>query len=169
MIYLGIVAALVLGYFAWEKHIRNDERGKVVAEYNLKIDEQKTEARTLLIAESAKVDAANRALRDFKDNQENEDAINGKTISLLADKLHILAATSGGLLRDPNAKGCWNGSSGAQSTTTTSTSSGAADVAQGAGVLSADLSRLLLRQASIADEVNLAYISCRADAINLRR
>ena len=55
VMYLALIAALGLGYIAWERHIRADERAKVVAEYNQKIDAQKAEAQYQLDTETAKV------------------------------------------------------------------------------------------------------------------
>ena len=60
---LAAVGALIGGYFAWEHHIRTDERVKVVTEYNVQITAQKTEAARVLAlamadAERARADLA---------------------------------------------------------------------------------------------------------------
>ena len=160
--YLALIAALGLGYIAWEKHIRNDERSKVVAEYNQKIDAQKAEAQYQLDTETAKVILLNLQLRAFKDQQENSDVINSKAIALLADKLH------GRVLIDPNAARCGQGGSSAEGTVVPNPGVGAADKPEASGVLSVPLTGLLLSITREADEVNLAYISCRGTLINER-
>lgn len=164
MMGIGLIASLVLAYYSWEKHIRSDERSKVVSEYNEQIAKQKEVAWNLLEVETAKTNTANKALRDFKDQQENTDVINTKTIELLADKLHSVQ------LRDPGqVAGCRNGSDSSQSPVTASSSTGTADATSSTGILSTVATDFLLNQAKIADILNLAYISCRNDSINIRR
>jgi hypothetical protein len=160
--YLALIAALALAYIAWERHIRADERAKVVAEYNVKIDAQKAEAQYQLDTETAKVMLLNLQLRAFKDTQENEDVVNSKAIALLADKLHTR------VLIDPNAARCGQGSGGSQGTVAPNPSAGTADNPQTSGVLSVPLTGLLLSITREADAVNLAYISCRSTLINER-
>lgn len=159
---IALIGALVLGYFAWEKNIRSDERAKVVTEYNVKIAKQKADAIELYFSESAKVTAAEKAMRDAKDKQENDDAVNTKAISLLADKLRSTR------LRDPNGAGCGQSSGAAQSGNPSGASLSPNNGAEGGGLLSESLSRLLLSQAETADNINNAYISCRADAKMIR-
>jgi hypothetical protein len=162
-IYLALIAALGLGYVAWEHHIRADERAKVVSEYNAKIDAIQAEARTLLRAESARVDAANRALRDFNDQQENTDVVNTKAIELLADKLHTIK------LHDPSqVAGCGSSGSSTQVAVASGASVGATNTSSGTGVFSQQLTDYLIGQARSADSINLAYISCRSTLINER-
>lgn len=159
---LGLIGALVLGYFAWEKHIRSDERSKVVAEYNAKINQQKEEAAKVLIEETAKVAAVEKKLRDAKDKQENDDAINTKAISLLADKLRSTR------LFDPNGVGCGQGSGAAQGSNSSGASLSPNNGAEGGGFLSEATSDFLRQQTRLADEINNAYASCRADAKMIR-
>lgn len=168
ILWIGLAGALVAGYFAWERHIRADERAKVVTEYNSKIDAQKAEAQAKLADVTAKVEADNKRLRDAKDLQENEDVINAKTIEILADHGRALIAKSGGVLVDPNAKGC-GGSSGSPPTPATANpGDSAANAAQGTGLLSTPLTELLLSTSQDAALINLAYISCRQTLINER-
>lgn len=168
LLLLALSGAMVLGYFSWERHVRADERDKVVTEYNGKIATQKAEAAALLAAETAKVQAAEAAMLKFHFGNELKDRTNEKTISLLADKLHR-ASGSSGRLRDPNATpGCGQGSGGAQGQDTASAGDSATDGALPGGLLSVQLSGLLTERTKQADTINIAYIACRADAYEIR-
>lgn len=160
----GLMLALVVGYFAWEKHIRNDERAKVVAEYNKQIEAQKADAQKKLAEVTAEVDAKSKALQEHKDAQENTDVINEKTISILADKLHSVS------LRDPSTvAGRWESGSSPTGQVTASSSTCATDIPAASGVLSQQLTDYLISQAKLADIINNAYISCRADSLVIRQ
>ena len=164
LIWIGLAGALVVGIAARDHHIRAVERAMVVAEYNVKINALKAEARHQLGTETARVTLLNLQLRAFKDTQENEDVVNTKAIELLADKLHTVQ------LRDPGqVAGCGSSSDSTQSTVTATPGTGTADTTSSTGILSTVATDFLLNQAKIADILNLAYISCRVDAFNLRR
>lgn len=163
----ALVAALVAGYFAWADHIGDVREAAVTARYNAAIDAQKKEATQKLADETAKVAAAEKALNDFKSQQEIKDATNQKTAAGLSARLRD-AAGPAGRLRDPHAAGCGGGGGGAQSAAATGADDSPADRAQAGGLLSAQLTRLLQQLAAEADGINLAYRSCRADAWSMR-
>ena len=163
-----MLAALWVGYTPWQTHQQAVGEARATATYNAAISKQKGEAATLLKAETDKAGAATTALNDFKLKQEKKDVENKSTVAALAAGLRA-AAGPAGQLRDPNAvAGCGGGGGGAQGANSTRAGGGAGNGSQGAGVLSADLTGLLLQQAEIADAINIAYASCRADAFNLR-
>ncbi len=151
------LAALVAGYFSWETHIRNDERSKVVAKYNKQIDTQKADAQKKLLEVTAQVDSKTKELQDHKDQQENTDDVNEKTITILADKLRATR------LRDPGAvAGCGQSGSSTTSQNPSNASSSPTNPTTGTGILSQQLTDYLVGQAKLADEINNAYMSCRS-------
>lgn len=160
---LALVGAIIASEWAWARSIRADEHAKVVAEYSDKIMKQKAEAVTLLAAETGKAAATEKALHDFKNTQENTDAVAEKTVSILADKLH-----AAGRLRDPSATGCGLGGGGPQGQVGAAAGGSVGNAAQAGGLLSESLTRLLAELTRDADEINVAYASCRADAIMIR-
>lgn len=168
-ILLGLlVLALGLGYVAWADHQQEIGEQRATTRYNAAIAKQKDEARQLLAAEAAKTRAAERALRDFKDQRELEDGQNKVTVADLERRLRV-AAGPGQRLRDPNAAGCGRGGGGPESAAAAGASDRAADAAEAGGLLSAQLTGLLQRLTREADDINLAYASCRADALSVRQ
>jgi hypothetical protein len=160
---IALIAALWGALAVHDRNIRLDERTKVVGEYNQKIAEQKAAAQVSLDAETAKASAASTALKEIKDVQENTDVINAKTIELLAGKLNALRLRSG------TQAGLGGGSGGGtQGSITAAASAGSADPAPSTGVLSDATVEFLLSQSKQADTINIAYISCRADALAVR-
>jgi len=156
----ALVAALIAGYLGWAKHERNLGRTEATAEYNIAIDKQKTEARTVLAEATTRADAATKALQTAKDQQENQDVKNSKVISDLTSKLRAAR-----VLRDPGATGCGGSGSGSVSSVATSPSTGSTDAPQTSGVLSTAATDFLLGQTLEADGINAAYISCRASLL----
>jgi len=157
------LAASLLFYQAWAGH----QRKLGAAPYIAAIERQKAEASKALAVEVEKTRAANQALLYFKNIQEKIDAKNQIKIEGLSTRLRA-AAGPAGRLRDPNAARCGSGGSGATATDSTSAIDSASDGADAGGLLSAELTGLLLEQARIADQINAAYTSCRADSITLR-
>ncbi len=151
-----LVASLAAGCV---EKVKLESSKKSLAELTAAVEKQKVDAKALLASETAKTEAVNAKLNDAKDKQESEDAINNQTITVLADKLHATR------LRDPGGGGC-GGST--QSGVAASPTTGTTDTAKDTGFLSAELTNFLIGQAKAADEVNLAYISCRADSYKLR-
>jgi len=160
---LLLSGSLTAAYFGWAKH----EQNLGAAPYIAKIAQQKTEAAQVLAIKTAEAAAATKALQDFKNTQELQDADHKKTVAALNARLHSLAGPAG-RLRDPNQTGCGGGSRSAPGTDAAAPGDRAGDGADAGGVLSADLSGLLLRLTKSADDINLAYISCRADAFAVR-
>lgn len=132
------------------------------------VKQQKAQASAELIELTAQRDAAQTALNDAHRGQEIRDETAKKTIDQQASRLAALARA--GRLRDPNAviARCGNGGGGAQGDPAATANAGAADSAEADGLLSVDLSALLLRITREADEIDAAYASCRADALSVR-
>jgi hypothetical protein len=131
----------------------------------LKIDAQEKAAATVLAQETARVVATERALQNFKNIQEVKDAGNKKTVDTLSARLRDLAVN--GRLRDPHA-GRGGGSGGASGADAAGPGNRPDNGAGNSGLLSEDLTGLLGRLLVEADEINNAYISCRADAEAVR-
>lgn len=161
--FAAIVAA-VLGY----GH-RQYNKGVAIttATYEAALTRQKLEAATTLATETAKVVAVTQRLNDTLHQQETQDATNQATVAKYQADLRRMAALPGGL-RDPNATGCGRGSGGTQGDIAASANGGATDAAQTTGALSKEFSGLLLKLTADADEVNVAYASCRTDALSVR-
>lgn len=159
-------AALFGGYLAWASHQQGIGDARATAAYNARIEAQKKGAAATLAKETAKVVATERALQDFKNRQEVKDAGNKKTVDNLTARLRDLAGHSG-RLRDPNA-GRGGGSSGADGTAPAAPGDSADNGTEAAGILSTELTEFLQRLTLEADEINTAYISCRADAEAMR-
>ena len=162
-ILLGLLLALMFGVRAIDQ--RGYQRAKAEATAALK--EQQRQAERLLSLETAKTRAAEESLRTFKLNQDIQDAKAKSKVADLSSRLRQLSGQSG-RLRDPNAPGCGRGSGGPTGEAATAPGSSAADPAEAAGLLSADLTGLLQRLTTEADEINLAYASCRPDAFAMR-
>lgn len=131
------------------------------------IDTQKIEAAKTLADETARVAMATQALQTAKDQQELKDAKNKSTIATLADRLRT-AADPSGRLRDPNATGCRGGGDSASSDIASRADNRADNTTEAGGLFSRAASELLARITREADEINAAYMSCRADAYGVR-
>jgi len=165
---LLLLVAMLVCLFAGVKAI--DQRGydRAKSEATEALQAQKREADQMLAAETAKTRAVEESLRAFKLNQDNKDAQAQSTVADLSLRLRQLTAGTAGRLRDPNAPGCGGSGSGTQAEASTTARSGPEDRAEAGGLLSAELSELLQRQAAEADSINAAYASCRADAFTVR-
>lgn len=150
-----LITTLITGYFSWRGHEREigAEPYKELIKANNKAAEEK------YIALEAKSNQTTQELKDFKKVQEATDATNEQTIA-------ILAKHSVSRMRDPNQARCSSGS--AQSTDSASTGDSPKDPPETGGLLSEELTGLLNQRAFEADQINNAYISCRADIFNLR-
>jgi hypothetical protein len=170
LLYGSLMAALLLG--AWRVHHNIDQGGydRADAEWQAKVNIQQADATKLLDEERAKVAAASMSLRNFKDNQEIKDAANKTTVSGYERRLRA-AAGPAGRLRDPNASyatGCGGGGGNPQGADTATAGHRADDVAEAAGLFSVGATALLQRLTREGDDINLAYTSCRADALSIR-
>lgn len=164
IVIVAAAGALVWGYFAWQGHQRNIGAMQERSIWESKIAEQKAEARKKLDEERAKTEEVEAKLTDARTTQETKDEANAKTIKSLAGDLRYFKR-----LRDPYAKsgsGCSGG--GAEGKDSASASAGSGDRAETSGLLSEGFSDLLRNLAREADELNIAYASCRQDAMTVR-
>lgn len=166
---LMLVASLLVG--AWYLERKIEQRGYDRAEsiYTKKIAEQKAEATKLLGDEKDKVAGLEKAMLQSSLLQEIKDANSAKTIAGLRGQLAGLADADG-RLRDPNAQEprCRGSGGSPQTQSASDPRSGPSHPAEATGLLSAELSGLLQRLTSEADELSNAYSSCRADTIQVR-
>lgn len=160
------LALLAVLFFA-EQYIEGRGYDRAVAENEAAINKQKVAAVGLLLSETQRANKAERALQTFKNNQEQKDAANQKTIADLSDRLRRLADPVG-RLRDPNAPGCGRGGDSTPSAATSASGDRSADQPEAGGLLSAELGGLLQRITREADDINAAYASCRADVYAVR-
>jgi hypothetical protein len=156
---IALLIALRAGYEHWADKLRAEG----AAPYIAAIEKQKAEAATTLKVLTEQVQAKEKALNDFTNARNENDATNEGAIAVLADKLHATR------LRDPNQTGCGcsGPSSGGQAAA--GPQAGGANAAEAGGLLSAELSGLLTRLTQEADAINIAYASCRADAYEVRK
>lgn len=164
---LGLLLALMWSIKTAVHQIDQGGYKRASAEAAAALEKQKREASQALATEKAKTLAAEQALQRQAIQQEYTDAKHQTTVKDLSSRLRLLAGRPGGL-RDPNAPGCGGGSGGATGAADASTPGGAADPAQTGGLLSVPLVELLQRAMREADDINVAYASCRADAYAIR-
>jgi hypothetical protein len=168
---VALVLALAHGWFVGvERDHAVSAKNAAVGMYEAltaKVVRQKLEAQKLLAELTTRAQQAESALLEFRRNQQKVDDANKAIIADQARRLRDAAAAHGGQLRDPNAgRGC--GGPGPEGQGAAGAASGAGDAAQGGGLLSAQLSGLLIRLTGESDTINRAYASCRADTLNLR-
>ena len=154
----ALLILLVIGYIYWASYQQGVGEARATHKYNALIDKQKREAAELLARETAKVDKAKKELHDEKNEREVQDARNAKHVANLSTRLRDL--TVNGRLRDPNA-----GRGACSDTTvhgsTPSSSDSPDNGAEASGLLSTELTGLLQQLTGEADEINIAYNSCR--------
>lgn len=156
-----LTLALLAALFGAEQYVEHLGYTRAQAEATAAIKQLKIDAAATLATETAKVTAYQAAVQAFTDDRNLKDADHAKTVTSLQTRVRNLSNPAG-QLRDPHAPGC-GGSGGG----TTSPAGGAAgdrpaDATQTGGLLSAELSGLLQSRLTEADEINLAYASCRA-------
>lgn len=167
LIKIAAVVALLAVLFFGEQYIEGRGYDRAKAEDTASINKQKAEAADKLAAEIQKTRTAETALQTFKNDQELKDATHQKTVASLSDRLRALSDPSG-RLRDPHAGGCRPSGGGTPSEAAPTPGDRPADPAEASGLLSAELGGLLQRLAREADDINIAYASCRADAYAVR-
>lgn len=163
-----VLAALALGVIWYGEWRADAVRAQVTQAYEDKILR-------------LKVDAAKRLAEEVRITLDLERQLNtaasrleamGHERKLLSagyeKRLADLAARNDGRLRDPNATGCRGGGGATAPAAAAGADAGAGDGTEAGGLLSADLSGLLLRLQREADTINDAYAVCRPDALNLR-
>lgn len=163
----ALTGLLWLGYETWAAHQQGIGEARATARYNTAIDQQKAQAGQLLRVETDRANAATAKLIELKTEREKKDVENQSTIDRLAARLRV-AVGPVGRLRDPNAAGCGGGGGGAPGAYPAIASGGAADAAEAGGLFSAGATELFQRLTLEADEINIAYASCRPDSFNLR-
>ena len=168
LIKIAAVLALLIVLFFGEQYIERRGYDRAKAEDTAAINKQKAEAATTLASETAKTRSAEQALQSITNSQNLKDADHEKTVADLSDRLRR-AAGPAGRLRDPNAAGCGGGGGSTPGEAPRSPGDRPADPAEADRLLSAELSGLLQRLTREADDINLAYASCRADAIAVRK
>lgn len=132
------------------------------------IEKIKADAAKELADQTGKTLALQAKLQDLKDAQEIRDAQNRKAVAVLSDRLR---AAGGPTLRlhDPFQIGGCGGGGGSPAPQGAASAVGSGDnPAEAGGLLSAELTGLLGSLTREADDINVAYISCRADAQSLR-
>lgn len=160
---LAVAGSLVLGYALWVDHQQGIGEARANARWIAATARIKAEAAATLATETDRVRATETALQEFKNQQELKDAHHQNTVAGLSGRLRGLASAAGNRLRDPNATGCGRGSDGAPGQAATATDNRANDRTETGGLLSEQLSGLLLERLQEADAINIAYIACRAD------
>lgn len=174
ILFQGIAAAVVVGavttgYFSWRTAQRDVGAQAQYVVDRAAMDRLEEKAKTELAAATARRDTAEQALLAFKNKQEITDAKNKATNATLSTKLAALSAAGSGRLRDPNAEiACGSGGGDTASPPTATASGSPDDGAKTGGLLSVQLSDLLRERLREADEINVAYAACRADAFNIR-
>ena len=164
---LLLVAALLGGLYMLERHIEQRGYDRAEADYTAAIERLHADAAAQLPEEVNKTRAVEQALNEAKNNQELKDATHTKTIAGLSDRLRR-AAGPAGRLRDPNAAPCGRSGGSPESDPTAPADAGATNAPEAGGLLSAELAELLQQLTREADEINVAYASCRADAFTVR-
>ena len=155
-----LLAVIAGGYFGYE-HWANVKRNEGAEPYIAAIVRQKAEASALLATLTEANTRTEKRLQDFANDRNENDQVNEGAISVLADKLHAAR------LRDPAASGCGGPSPGGQ--VAASSGAGGKDSTEAGGLLSDRTSEFLRSQARLADDINAAYQSCRADAYEVRK
>lgn len=166
---IAAVLALLAALFFAEQYIEGLGDAKRAAIDLAATNKLKADAAGTLADETARANAAERALQDFTDSQNLKDRDHEKTNADLSDRLRRAAAGSAGRLRDPHATGCGAGSSSPQGEAPSAPGDRPADGAETGGLLSVPLTNLLAKALRESDGINAAYVSCRADAFTVRK
>lgn len=142
---------------------------KDAAEWKAAIAQEKAWHERELQEKTAEVLTLTIQLNDEHEAQEAKDAEDRKIVEGLREDLRLNSrAAGGGGLRDPFATPCPRGGNTAAAPAAAGAVDRAADPTEAGGLLSAELEGLLLRLQREADEINIAYASCRPDALTLR-
>lgn len=164
-----VAAAAALGFavIAGVQTVRLSSEKADHSQTKVTMAENKAKASKMLADETGLVLALERKLADKTTELEKAHA-EKRAVTTDYERRLRSAAGPAGRLRDPNAKGCGRGGESAASTPASGPVSGPTDPAQADGLLSAQLTGLLQRLTREADDINDAYATCRADALNLR-
>lgn len=171
----GIAAAIAVSagtaaYFGWRGHQRDIGRQEQRVVDQAAADKLKADAKMKLDQLQADTDKKQTLLDAFKNTQDVKDAQAQIKTSDLEKRL-AAARNSAGRLRDPfaTASGCGSSCGGPQAQITTAANSGATDDAKTTGLFSVQFSDYLRTKLKEADDINIAYASCRNDTMSLRQ
>lgn len=170
LIKIAALVALLVLLFVGEQTIERRGYDRAMSEAQAQIEGSKRAAADRLALEIQKTRRAEEALQTAKNTQELKDANHQKAVESLSDRLRALAHSSG-RLRDPysvQAAGCGAGGGSTPGEAAPAPGSRPGDPAEAGGLLSKQLTEFLLGQAAEADDINVAYASCRADAYAVR-
>lgn len=170
LIKIAAVVALLVVLFVGEQTIERRGYDRAMYEAQSQIEGSKRAAADRLALEIQRTSRAEQALQTAKNTQELKDANHQKTVESLSDRLRALAHSSG-RLRDPysvQAAGCGAGGGSTPGEAAPAPGGRPGDPAEAGGLLSAELGGLLQRLTREADDINVAYTSCRADAYAVR-
>ena len=162
------IAALVAAVLGYGHRQYTQGVTTTTARYEAALAQQKAQAAALLASETAKTRDTEQALQSLKNQQELSDAKNQKIVASLSGRLRGIAGPAW-RLRDPNAPRCWSGGGSTPGAAASAAGDRAADDPEAGGLLSVQLTELLGRVLREADDINVAYASCRADASAVRR
>ena len=129
------------------------------ADLQAAVEAQKLEAARQLIDLTATRDALQRKLDDAHTAREKIDAQNKFVVAAQQARLDAALRDRGGRLCGPPERG--SGGAGAPGGAAAGAGSGAGDAPEATWTLRADAGRLLGRLIGEADEINVAYASCR--------
>lgn len=165
-----LLAVIALGAAAFGLVHYGHSKGvaETTVTYEAALSKQKAEASLKLVDETAKTRRAELALQTFKNDQELKDVDHQKIVVAMSTRMRGLAGPAG-RLRDPNQAGCGNSGGSTPSAAPAATADRADDRAETGGLLSGPLTDLFLNITREADEINVAYTSCRADSIGIRK
>ncbi|OGB26182.1 MAG: hypothetical protein A3I66_00585 [Burkholderiales bacterium RIFCSPLOWO2_02_FULL_57_36] len=164
---IAAVLALLAGLYFSEQYVEGRGYDRAKAEDLAAIEKVKREAAETLASEIQETRKAEQALQDITNTQNIKDAKNEKTVVDLSDRLRR-AADPAGRLRDPHAARCGGGGSSTPGADPAASGDRPADPTETGGLLSAEFSELLRARIREADDINDAYISCRADVYTVR-
>lgn len=167
---IGVVLAGVvmagLGYAGY----RIDRRATAIesGKWELKVAGIKLQAAGELKVARDERDLAQGKLNTALAAQERADDANKEIVAGFEVKLRAARALSAGRMRDPNATGCRSGGQDPGGQGASGPVSGGSNASEASGLLSAELTGLLDKLTGEADDINVAYASCRADAFTIR-
>lgn len=163
-----IALALLAALFGAEQYVEHLGYTRAKTEAAVVIKQLKIDAGVTLADEIAKTRAAETALQAALNTQNLKDADHETTVNDLSERLRHLAGPAG-RLRDPHATaGCRSGGGGTTGAAVSTAIDRPENTTEAGGLLSAELSGLLQRLTQEADDINVAYASCRADAYTVR-
>ena len=162
---LGVVIA-VLAATNWVSYERLQSAQALNKAHVDALAVQKRQASFVLAAETEKVRQLQAALKIAADTLEKAYATHKAKVADATAALEL--ARKSGRLRDPNADRCGGGGGSAPGPAQPPAGGGEGDKAEAGGLLSVQLSDLLSRVLREADDINVAYAACRADALSAR-